>query len=143
MCCVSCVLCDMSCVTCHVSHVMCHMSPLTRHLSLTPTATAKDSPPISTVGWFTVDWSTVGWFKKTRKNAENPLNCIFFLEDRMYASICKKKTGQEVSSLQLFLVCVIHTYIQTDIATTRLNWPRDRCSENFKHPKYDESSQLA
>ena len=47
---------------------MCHVPPVTCHLSLTPTATVTDPPPLSTVGWFTVGWSTVSWLGKPKKS---------------------------------------------------------------------------
>ena len=42
---VSHVRCHMSCVTFHVSYVMCHVLRVACHLSLTPAATASESPP--------------------------------------------------------------------------------------------------
>ena len=46
---------DLSGVRCQVSGVRCQVSPVTYHMSLTPTATATDRPPLCTIGcccWF-------------------------------------------------------------------------------------------
>ena len=43
----SCVRCHMSRVTCYMSCATCHMFFVTCHLSLTPTTTATDFPPVN------------------------------------------------------------------------------------------------
>ena len=98
----------------HASHVMCCGSRVTYHLSVTLTATATDPPVICTVGWFEKTQKTIFLF------FQNTKALLALLSSTRSLQSTEKQGLQTWTDRQV-----------KDIATHRLNWPRDRFSENF------------
>ena len=122
----------MSCVTCHVSCVTCQVSSVTCHLSLTPTATATDPPPVNSATMH------------SRLVHKDPKTLIISERTKLSKRPKKKQNIQKYANISNTLFdqkSPVHreakfprvdrqTDIVTDIATYRLNWPRGRVSEN-------------
>ena len=117
---------NMSSVMCQVSHVTCHVSRVACHLSLTPTAKATDPCPASSP---TVH-SRLVCTDPTKWKFQNALN---HWDSKRYASISDMLFDQKspVHREAGFPNVDRQTDIQVkDVAAYRLNWPRDRFSEN-------------
>ena len=116
--------------TCHVLCVTCHLIPVTYHLSLIPTAT--DPHPANSP---TMHSRLVHKNQKPKK-VEKRKN---FVETQFFSNISNTLFDQKSPVLSVPVVgggeiCYI------DIATTRLNLPRGRFSENSFRP--DPSTPL-
>ena len=120
-------MCHMSHVTCHVPCVMFHLSPVFYHPTPVTCHQRQQQQP-QTLPLLTPPLCRVGWFPKTEP--KNPTNAK--TQKRVKPS---QKKGflvllfDQKSPALLLLVADRGDTEPTDIATSRLNWPRGRFRE--------------
>ena len=82
---VSCVICHILCVRYQVSHVTYHVWHVTCHLSLTPTSTAIDPPPIN---YPTMHGKLVPKHLKTNKKSKSK-NLLKLKKNQQFLEVCQ------------------------------------------------------
>ena len=123
----------MSCVIYHLSPATCHLPPGTCHLSPTATATALDHPPANSS---TIHSCLVHQDRTSKENKKKWLQASKNKNGFLFIQFYRYTLWPQVYMFFLFLVAEVvdkhMTYnTSTDIATSRLNWPRCRFIENL------------